>query len=507
MSQSQTSASQSTPVSAPATENVPVSLPPLRHMSKSPPTPLSTDRRSGSLLGVHSILNPQAELVEQERNRRRSASRQMETPSPIDTHPSQSLPSISRPMSVDSTQGDAQARLFQPPERPARHLMSPRSPTVHRNHSISLLARPTGTIDAHASPFLSTPTTGGGRVIGPDPTSQPSLPTPPGGGRGGFYPPMPSSAPTPPPGMSRMGFPQSGSASPNPNFSPYSQPASAASSQYDGPTPYPPPSNNAPMHDHRELAMAMEQHHQHQQDHNRMSMGPSGQSAIQIMTIKSQQGHHVRIPVEVQAASKVADEKRKRNAGASARFRARRKEKEREASQSISRLETQLREALEDSEYYRGERDYFKSIVFQQPGAERHYARPPSPRLRRLSVAPSNAASSTTGGGSVGSPYSAYDDEGDDRNVRRRTSNYHPAPGQAPTSLNGSQPPASYPPPAFASINAPPPPHSRPSSFDARDERSLPQMPPQQHQRPALHDPFAPADPGRYESRSWQPHP
>ncbi|PVH91913.1 hypothetical protein DM02DRAFT_663484 [Periconia macrospinosa] len=224
--------------------------------------------------------------------------------------------------------------------------------------------------------------------------------------------------------------------------------------------------------------MAMEQHHQ-QQYHNRMSMDPSSQSAIQTMTIKSQQGHYVRIPVEVQAASKAADEKRKRNAGASARFRARRKEKEREASQSITHLETQLREALEDSEYYRGERDYFKSIVFQQPGAERHYARPPSPRLRRLSVAPSSAASSTTGGSSVGSPYSAYDDEGEERNVRRRTSNYHPPPGQVPAPLNGSQPPANYPPPAFASINAPPPPHSRPPSFDARDEGSLPQMPPQ----------------------------
>ncbi|PVH91268.1 hypothetical protein DM02DRAFT_678168 [Periconia macrospinosa] len=207
MSQSQTSGSHTTAVSAAAVENVPVLPPPLRHMSKSPPTTLSTNQRSGSLLGVHSILNPQAELVEQERNRRRSASQQMETPSPIDTQPSQSLPSISRPVSVDSTQGNAQARLFQPPERPSnRHLMSPRSPTMHRNQSISVLARPTGTIDAHTSPFLSTPSTGGGRVLGPEPTSQPSLPTPPGGGRGGFYPPMPSSAPTPPPGMSRMGF-------------------------------------------------------------------------------------------------------------------------------------------------------------------------------------------------------------------------------------------------------------------------------------------------------------
>lgn len=65
----------------------------------------------------------------------------------------------------------------------------------------------------------------------------------------------------------------------------------------------------------------------------------------------------MQIPVEVQAASKVADEKRKRNAGASARFRARRKEKEREASMSISRLEQQVRDAIDRADFYRTERD------------------------------------------------------------------------------------------------------------------------------------------------------
>jgi hypothetical protein len=134
-------------------------------------------------------------------------------------------------------------------------------------------------------------------------------------------------------------------------------------------------------------------------------MAPSRQSSIQLMTIKSQKGHHVQIPVDVQAASKVADAKRKRNAEASARFRARRKEKEREASQSISRLEQQIRDAQEDVEYHCTERDYFKSVVFQQPGAERQYARPTSPRLRRTSMPPSIV------GGSADSPYSDCDEE------------------------------------------------------------------------------------------------
>lgn len=163
-------------------------------------------------------------------------------------------------------------------------------------------------------------------------------------------------------------------------------------------------------------------------------MAPSPQSSIQLMTIKSQQGHPVQIPVDVQAASKVADEKRRRNAGASARFRARRKEKEREASQSISRLEQQLRDALEDAEYYRLERDHFKSIAYQQPGAERHYARPPSPRLRRPSL--SLRALSSTRGGSVDSYDYEDEDQELERNVRPRTNNYIPATG--PPSADGN---------------------------------------------------------------------
>lgn len=184
-------------------------------------------------------------------------------------------------------------------------------------------------------------------------------------------------------------------------------------------------------------------------------MAPNGQSSIQLMTIKSHHGHPVQIPVDVQAASKVADEKRRRNAGASARFRARRKEKEREASISISRLEQQLRNALEDTEFYRGERDYFKTVVYQQPGAERHYARPPSPRLRRLSITSSHPTSPITADGSEGS-YGMYDDDehDSDRNVRRRTDSYHTVSGPLPTALNNhAHPHENYSTPGFASVS------------------------------------------------------
>jgi hypothetical protein len=493
--------------------NAPFSLPPLRQLSSTPPTPFS-DRRPGNHLGVQAMLNPQAELAEQQRNRQRSNS-QLQTPSPIESQHSQGLPTISRPTSVDSTQDESRiARPLQPPGRPPpRHMANPRSPALHRTPTVTVLNAPTGTIDAHQSPFL----TQSSRPISHDPVlPQPALPTPPVGSRTSCFPAALPTAPTPPPNMFRnelrrqsTSFPQSGSASPITNYSPYSQPASVASSQYETPGQqgsYMTAPHNPQAQDPHQPRLTMET------ERNRVSTTPTGQSSIQIMTIKSQQGHHVQIPVDVQAASKVADEKRKRNAGASARFRARRKEKEREASMSISRLETQLRDAYEDAEYYKNERDYFKSIVFQQPGAERHYARPPSPRLRRLSVAPSIAPSSTTGGGSADSPYSAYDDEPQEpeRNVRRRTNTYHPTPEMLPTPSNGlSMSPSGYPSSGFHSVNGPPPSvnmpvnHPQAQAFDPRDQRPLPEL----HQRPILRDPFTPSVSGHHENRTWTPAP
>ncbi|KAF3045699.1 hypothetical protein E8E12_011329 [Didymella heteroderae] len=223
-------------------------------------------------------------------------------------------------------------------------------------------------------------------------------------------------------------FLPSGSASPITQYSPYSQAASIASG-FEGHAPHGYASSQEP----RTSGHSMDH------ERNMIPVAPSGQSSIQIMTIKSQQGHNVQIPVDVQAASKVADEKRKRNAGASARFRARRKEKEREASTTISRLEQQVREAVDRAEFYRTERDFFRSIVYQQPGAERHHQRPQSPVLRRLSSGPSHVASPMNDGGSDGSYGDFEEDRRDtDRNVRRRTGSYQPGPGLSPIDTNVS---------------------------------------------------------------------
>jgi hypothetical protein len=155
-------------------------LPPLRQLSNTPPTP--SGQRHGD--PFRSILNPQAELIEQQRDRRRSAS-QMESPSPVETQNSQSLPSISRPNSVDSTKDEhLPPRPFHPPGRPSgRHILDAKSPRLHRTQSLNLLNPPTGTIDAHQSPFLTASTRPSEPML-----SHQSLPTPPAGGRHSYFP-------------------------------------------------------------------------------------------------------------------------------------------------------------------------------------------------------------------------------------------------------------------------------------------------------------------------------
>jgi hypothetical protein len=78
----------------------------------------------------------------------------------------------------------------------------------------------------------------------------------------------------------------------------------------------------------------------------------------------------IQAPIDVQAASKVADEKRRRNATASHRFRQRRKEKN---SENVANLEAQGREMEKERDHYRTERDYFRDL------ARSHYL-PVAPR-------------------------------------------------------------------------------------------------------------------------------
>ncbi len=131
-----------------------------------------------------------------------------------------------------------------------------------------------------------------------------------------------------------------------------------------------------------------------------------------MMILETEQGP-IRVPLDVQAASKVADEKRKRNATASYRFRQRRKDKEQETSNIISKLEAQVREMTEEKIYYQQERDFLQDVVLRNripiP------PRPLSPRRRRHA---------SLGGPQI--PDSETSVQNGGRNTRRRTGAYVP---------------------------------------------------------------------------------
>ena len=184
--------------------------------------------------------------------------------------------------------------------------------------------------------------------------------------------------------------------------------------------------------------------------------------AYQLMTIDTSEGPY-QIPVDVQAASKVADEKRKRNAGASARFRQRRKEKEREASTTISKLESRVRELGEQRDFYRMERDYFRGVVYNSSAQAHVTPRPASPRQRNASIDSSSAGTNTPEWQQNGERGS---DDG--RNQRRRISEYYegqPPPG--PTPVQGPPPTSHNPHAQYMS-------HPTQPSYSYPDPRSQP---------------------------------
>ena len=192
-----------------------------------------------------------------------------------------------------------------------------------------------------------------------------------------------------------------------------------------------------------------------------------------MMTLDTENGP-IQVPVDVQAASKVADEKRKRNATASHRFRQRRKEKERETSDNIAKLEAQIREMAEDKEHYQKERDYFQEVTMRHriPTAPR----PPSPRRRRHASL----------GGPVVSQYQESEGNGrSGRQTRRRTSTYAPALGPSPVSAE--------PPPPMPPIHQGMPPYERISAVPSEHIQGTSRMRPQgsypPHPGPSYHPP------------------
>ena len=223
------------------------------------------------------------------------------------------------------------------------------------------------------------------------------------------------------------------------------------------------------------------------------------------MTLDTESGPMI-VPVEVdvQHASKMADEKRKRNAGASARFRARRKEKEKEANTTIDALQKAIRDITEEKEFYQGERNFFRDFVLQRMGPSSFPRRPISPRDRRLLPPPPSSRMQAEGSTSQWRTSSREGTESPTRSQRRRTGDYQPSFPRPPLTspMITPQAPAygaQFPPP-------PPPPSLQPSLLDPREPGPPPPPPPTSQAPPPpprsmSYDPFRP---NTYD-RSWNP--
>jgi len=397
-----------------------------------PPLPQATNVTSGSFPhprsgGLPSILNPSTEQ-EQPRGQRRKADQLDSPPSSI-----ASLPPLNT--SVQPVRSDTPAKPYgstsQAPQN--RTTITPRSPGFHRPATYQSFHPPTGTISALKSPFPTSPRT---RSYTIEPGAQ-SFPTPPAVPRPSYEYPAPPNDPANASrrvslGGARLHRAPSSSASPSTSYSSFSQ-----AGGFD--------------ERHRQMGIPIS--------------SSSGQNVYQMMTLETTSGT-VQLPVDVQAASKVADEKRKRNAGASARFRQRRKEKERESSTTISKLEQRLKHAADDADFYKRERDYLAGVLLQVPGGDRHFPRPQSPRHRRSSTITSAMSASGSGGYLSGPEQFASRSPEQGRNVRRRTSVHSlpPPPPPPPMSMSGPPTPG-YAGPQYARTPlAPQPPQYYPGS-------------------------------------------
>ena len=176
---------------------------------------------------------------------------------------------------------------------------------------------------------------------------------------------------------------------------------------------------------------------------SQVAFGTEGQ--YRMITLDTEKGP-LQVPVDVQAASKVADEKRKRNATASHRFRQRRKEKERETSEEISKLEQRVRAMEEERDFYHGERDYFRDVATRTSSQAPLLPRPLSPRQRLHT-----SLSAPMGYSNAQSQDAESGDRNGGRNTRLRTSAYAPRqgalmPSESISSGNKHKPQGPFPP-------------------------------------------------------------
>lgn len=201
--------------------------------------------------------------------------------------------------------------------------------------------------------------------------------------------------------------------------------------------------------------------------------GTRGPDSQPHLTLQTNTGEHITVPLDVHQGSRQADEKRHRNAGASARFRARKKERDKDLRENMQRLENENRELSRQAhdlqaerDFYRSERNRLRDVILRTPSIREHAEQgPPSPQPTRAGASGGAAEGSFTGSFAAGgsstttSPSLAhqqrsppYGEEQLERPSRRRrtdptAADFSPAPyAMRPAQPPGSLPPGSLPP-------------------------------------------------------------
>jgi hypothetical protein len=497
-------ASHGSPGEAESTQagSAPTLPPPVREQLPPATTPGTVGPSRG--LEMQSILNPSQpdSPASSSRERRTSTSGfapSTDSPTPVTLPPMPPLsPKILKRPSRESPQAEP---LAGPAARNARRVLTPKSPGLR---AASLGARSTSTSLAGHAQSSFPPSAG--RIYTAEPGSHPESeipPLPPASNAGRFgpsYPPF-SQAGRTEPGKASGGrgvalapasapIPAAQSESPSTSHSSYSQFSQASPVVRYGTATMPPG-----MYPHSQAGRATD-HPQHG-----LPPGSMGEAHYDVshgsyqMTFDTESGPMV-VPVEVdvQQASKMADEKRKRNAGASARFRARRKEKEREANQTIESLQKVIRDFTEERDFYLGERNFYRDFVARNLGPSQVPIRPPSPQARRLLPPPPSAALPAEDPSLRWRNPSGDGTESPTRSQRRRTGDYQPSFARGPprSTMINSQP-SGY------GLSLGPPPPLQPSPFDPRPPNTTNQpLPPS---RSLSYDPFRR---DAYD-RSWNP--
>ncbi len=492
---SQNAPAESTYTSQLSAEPSRTTLPPLGSVtSANRLPPLLTDAPPSRPIGVHSILNP-AHYVSQSPLQAEPTTSFGRPPSPGSTIAPPAFPQIAK----RSTQASPTTEeVWASGLRTERRILTPKSPSWRATSSGGRRSYPSGPFGAPQSPLMR----GESRVY----TAEP------GPRRGSEIPPLPHPNPTGRSANPYTSLTEPGGGPPR-RASTSRNPFAASTSQTQGESP----STSHSSYSHFSQSSPVLRYGQSSQHPSSLQPGstrppvslpPSQSSAAGIsegqydmhkgsygISIPTEGGQML-LPVEldVEQASKTANEKRKRNAGASARFRQRRKEKEREASQTIANLERDYRALEEERNHYRSERDFFRDLYARQVGPGQLSQRPLTPR------APPASRPTLVDTPPQWQDLSRETSESLPRNLRGRTNSYpatFPAPAAPPMLPPQAQP--------YGFGPQPPPPTLQSAFPPARTPGPLtfpPQAAPSPHSS-SLQDPFR----RDVYNRSWNPGP